>query len=158
MASGFNFSKSLQGTQGSASWADVAYRLGNIFTGDLNYQRQVEQSEFNAEEAAKVREWQERMSNTAYQRAAADARAAGLNPYTMSTGGASTPSGSYGQSASAQNSGAGLVELLRGLFGLASKGIDAAASASAKSVKDRIDSAYKKGWYQAKTTPSFYMR
>lgn len=48
MASGFNFSKALQGTQVSASWADVAYRLGNIFAGDLSYQRQVEQSEFNA--------------------------------------------------------------------------------------------------------------
>lgn len=145
MASGFNFSKALQGTQGSASWSDVAYRLGNIFTGDLDYQRQVEQSEFNAEEAAKVREWQEHMSNTAYQRAAADARAAGLNPYTMSTGSASTPSGSYGQSAAVQHSGTAVGALLSGLFGLASKGISAAASSSAKNLKAAEDSGFVKG-------------
>lgn len=62
-----------------------------------------ENREFNADQAQLNRDFQERMSNSAYQRATADMHAAGLNPMlAYSQGGGSTPSGSAASSQSAR--------------------------------------------------------
>lgn len=64
---------------------------GLAIGGDLagNYMQQ----KFNAREAEKQRDWQTEMSNTAYQRAATDLEAAGLNRIIALGSPASTPSG-----------------------------------------------------------------
>lgn len=62
----------------------------NLWAGS----RQKDAQDFNAREAALSRDWQERMSNTAYQRGMADMKAAGLNPIlAYQKGPASSPSG-----------------------------------------------------------------
>lgn len=65
---------------------------------------------FEAEEAKKLRDWQEMLSNTQYQRAVADLRKAGLNPILVAQhlSGASTPSGSSASGVSSSGSRASI--------------------------------------------------
>lgn len=70
--------------------------LGAAVIGGLMSNRGQEMAnEANATIARENREFQERMSNTSYQRAVGDLKSAGLNPIlAYSQGGASTPAGS----------------------------------------------------------------
>lgn len=104
--------------------------------------------EFNASEAQKQRDWQERMMNTAYQRAVGDMEKAGLNPILAVTGGgistgagggsAASISSPTGQAASggvmqgisaSEGNYTGQMEYMGGLLGLLSAGIDGIGSA-----------------------------
>lgn len=68
--------------------------LGGINLGDPFDLSGQKAREFNSAEAAKQRNWEKDMSNTAHQREVADLKAAGLNPIlSAGASGASTPSG-----------------------------------------------------------------
>nr|CAI9752555.1 pilot protein for DNA ejection [Microvirus sp.] len=68
--------------------------LGAITQGIYNHIEQNAAMSYNSAEALANRQFQERMSSTAYQRAVEDMRKAGLNPIlAFANGGASTPGG-----------------------------------------------------------------
>lgn len=93
---------SSEGVGSDLSHASVLEGIADSTTGNLTYARQDEQREkaeaFSAAEAQKQRDYEERLSNTAYQRQVADLKAAGLSPAFLTNGGSSVPTGATARS------------------------------------------------------------
>ncbi len=107
----------------------TAWHAGdNWIHGNLDYSRELQklgyQNAYNAMEAAKSRDWQEYMSNTAFQRQVKDMQTAGLNPYLAYGGsGASTGSGVFAHSGSGSSSKSGeaVGSVVRGILSVAAQ-------------------------------------
>lgn len=112
--------------------------LGALIGGGLGLLGGMMANESREDESASNRAFQERMSNTSYQRAMEDMRKAGLNPMlAYSQGGASVPAGSMAQFENPMASAAqAFSAVASGQSGLVSSGASAQQAETAASIGD----------------------
>lgn len=144
------------GLYGSPDNATILAGTENAITGNLDYQRLLDQmfreQDFNRTEAQKNRDFQLMMSNTAYQRQMDDLQAAGINPaLVLGQGGASAMSGSSASSSGktpADKSTAFLGTLVNGLMNITNSALKAETLEEKKELIETRANAYKKGIYK----------
>lgn len=107
LSQAYSYQNQMSDKQGNYNWKSMLTQMGYntlaaIQQGVYNHIENNVAMNYNSAEAMANREWQERMSSTAYQRAVEDMKKAGLNPIlAYANGGASTPGGSAGTISSA---------------------------------------------------------
>ena len=139
IANGLNNVVTQLATSGS-TYADLARSIFNYsennsafnadqaaIARDWSHSENLQAMKHSAAEAQKTRDWQEMMSNTAYQRSTKDLIAAGLNPVLALNGGASTPTGATGSAYSGGASSASADSSASAVAGLFSNVISAAS-------------------------------
>lgn len=91
---------------GGPTGAAIGSAVGGLFAGDRAEQGQIDVNEANSAQAQRQMDFQERMSNTSWQRGMEDMRLAGLNPiFAYKAGGASTPNGAMAVMQNAEAAG-----------------------------------------------------
>lgn len=126
------------GSLGGGMFSSAGQAAANSANLSQSWQMMQVQQAFAAAQAQKQMDFQERMSNTAYQRAMADMKQAGLNPIlAYQQGGAGTPPGAMG---SASGSPAQVENALQGLGqGVASAAKGAERLVELNNVKSQTD-------------------
>lgn len=105
-SNGFSINYPIAANANAAAAADIAYARQNI----LNEKEMA----FNAAEAQKNRDWQERMANTIYTRSIANMKEAGINPILAAGMGLSGAAVGSGATASIGGSSAPLAQTFLG--------------------------------------------
>lgn len=128
----------------SSNYSDLLKQISDD-NNAFNLQQINAVNDFNAKEAQKNRDWQERMSNTAHQREVADLLAAGLNPVLSAGGqGAFTGTGAQasGHYATADNTyGQGMISQMTAMIG--AMAAMSAAQISANATMYNADKTYE---------------